>query len=127
MPSYITKIVNVVNGGTPCIQQQVQQGCCSSFSRDSSKFFSNLATKLLEMTTAINTRIEDIKKNCGGQRGQGVFLASIEVPKMTLGVKYEYIEYIRRFGPPTDGKFDESKLNDLRIELGIDTNPDTAL
>lgn len=121
MPSYITKLVNVVNGG-----YQIQGGT-NSFSRDSSNFFSSLATKLLEMATAVNKRIEDIKNNCGGSRSNGVFLASIEAPVMNLGVKYEYIEYIKRFGPPTDGKFDEEKLKQLRIELGIDTNSATSL
>ena len=121
MPSYIKKILN----GGLCQPQQQQQSCCSS--RDSSKFFSNLATKLLEMTTAINTRIEDIKKNCGGKAQSGFFLASVDAPVMNLGVKYEYIEYIKRFGPPIEGKFDETKLHQLRIELGIDTNPNTVL
>jgi hypothetical protein len=124
MPSYITKIVN--NGGI-CVQPQQKQSCCSSFSRDSSKFFSDLAAKLLEMTTAINKRIEDIKKNCGGKAQSGFLLASVEAPVMNLGVKYEYIEYIKRFGPPIEGKFDEKKLEQLRIELGIDTNSATAL
>lgn len=112
MPSYITKLVNTVGGI-----------CCpNTFSKDSSKFFSSLATKLLEMTTAINKRIDDIKKNCkSSSGGGGVLLASIDAPQMTLGVKYEYIEYIKRFGPPTDGIFDEKKLEDLRIELGIST------
>jgi hypothetical protein len=117
MPSYITKIVNVVGsgGGGAC--------CSNTFSKDSSKFFSSLATKLLEMTTAINNRIDDIKKNCkNSSSGKGgVLLASIDAPQMTLGVKYEYIEYIKRFGPPTDGVFDEKKLQDLRTELGITT------
>ncbi len=122
MPSYITKIIN----GGIC-QTPSQQNGCSSFSRDSSNFFSDLATKLLEMTTAVNKRIEDIKKNCGGSKQSGFFLASIEAPVMNLGVKYEYIEYIKRYGPPTDGKFEEEKLKQLRIELGIDTNSATAL
>jgi hypothetical protein len=124
MPSYITKLVNTVN---PIKGGYQTQGGCSSFSRDSSNFFSDLATKLLEMTTAVNKRIEDIKKNCGGSKQSGFFLASIEAPVMNLGVKYEYIEYIKRFGPPTDGKFEEEKLKQLRIELGIDTNSTTSL
>lgn len=116
MPSYITKIANVIgfgNGGGAC--------CTNTFSKDSSKFFSNLATKLLEMTTAINNRIDDIKKNCKNSSSNGILLASIEAPQMTLGVKYEYIEYIKRFGPPTNGIFDENKLQALRTELGIST------
>lgn len=123
MPAYIVK--GVSSGGVYQIPQK--QSCCSSFSRDSSKFFSDLATKLLEMTTAINKRIEDVKKNCGGTQQNGFFLASIETPSMVVGVKYEYIEYIKRFGPPTDGKFEETKLHQLRLELGIDTNSATTL
>ena len=124
MPSYITKILN----GGICQPLPQQSGNCSSFSRDSSNFFSSLATKLLEMATAVNKRINDIKQNCGsGSRQSGFMLASIEAPVMTVGVKYEYIEYIKRFGPPTEGKFDETKLKQLRTELGIDTNSATSL
>lgn len=115
MPTYIIK--NVVPNGSIC----QQESSCNS------KFFSNLAKKLLEMATAVNKRIEDIKKNCVASRQQGVFLASIETPVMNIGVKYEYIEYIKRFGPPTDGKFEEEKLQQIRMELGINTNAATAL
>jgi hypothetical protein len=76
----------------------------------------------MEMTTAITKRIDDIKANCkGGGGASGFLLASIEAPQMTIGVKYEYIEYIKRYGPPPDGKFDETKLQQLRAELGITT------
>jgi hypothetical protein len=117
MPAYITKSVGVNGlgiGGVSC-----QDSSCNS------KFFSNLANKLMEMATAVNKRIDDIKKNCNKGAERGFLLASIETPVMQLGVKYEYLEYIKRFGPPVEGKFDEAKLEQLRIELGIDNTSTT--
>jgi hypothetical protein len=41
---------------------------------------------------------------------------------MALGIKYEYVEYIKQYGPPPDGIFNEEKLAAIRIELGISEN-----
>ena len=117
MPLYIIK-----NKKGNCNEDVYQkESSCNS------KFFSDLATKLLEMAESVNKRMEDIKKNCGGVKSGGIYFGAITVPVMSLGVKYEYIEYIKRFGPPTDGQFDETKLKQLRKELGIDTNSITSL
>ncbi len=94
----------------------------SSYCKDTSRFFSKLATKLKDMATAINARIEDIRSQMCNKSGSGVYLASIDVPQMTLGVRYEYIEYIKRYGPPEDGIFDEALLEGLRRELGISSD-----
>jgi hypothetical protein len=103
-------------------------GCETSYCKDSAIFFNDLATKLLEMASAIDTRIEEIQKNCHNSgSGKGVYFASVEVVPMTVGIKYEYIEYIKIYGPPTDGVFDETKLQQLRVKLGIDTKSSTAL
>lgn len=121
MPTYITKLLNGVSISTECSD--------TTFCKDTSKFFNNLATKLLEMTAAINKRIEDMKVKMSTvcSRQSGIVLASVEAPKMTLGVRYEYIEYINRFGPPSDGVFEEEKLESLRIELGIVTDSSITL
>lgn len=90
-----------------------------SFCRDTSSFFSKLATKLMDMAVTINKRIEKIKSEVKSSSGGGVLLASIETPVMMLGIKVEYMEYIRRYGPPEGGKFDEGKLEIIKNELGI--------
>ena len=87
--------------------------------KDSVRFFTVLAEKLKDMAITINDRIEEIKKNSCQTVPGGIFFASVDVPQMTLGVKYEYIEYITRYGPPDDGIFDPDKLNKIRSELGI--------
>lgn len=91
--------------------------CCPSTTR----FFQNITDKLLKMTQSLKTQFEELKKNACGQKARGAILAEVDAPKMTLGVKTEYIEYIRRFGPPDNGVFDECKLEDLRKELGIES------
>jgi hypothetical protein len=88
-------------------------------SRDTIVFFSKLASKLLTMSETISERMEEMKKHICAKSEAGVLLASIEAPVMTIAIKYEYIEYIKQYGPPPEGKFDEDKLIKLRKELGI--------
>ena len=71
------------------------------------------------MVVSLKKQFEECNKNCG-EKAMGAMLVSIDAPKMNLGVKMEYLEYIKRYGPPCDGKFCEEKLERLRIELGID-------
>lgn len=113
MPSYYVRSGN-----------GVMVGCCpeKTVDRCSAVFFNNLATKLLAMSESIQKRIEDLESRPCNQVSRGFLFASIETPKMALGVKYEYVEYIKRYGPPIKGKFDEDKLNIIREELGIENN-----
>jgi hypothetical protein len=91
--------------------------CCPSTTR----FFQNITDKLLKMTKSLKEQFEELKKQaCNGTKARGAILAEIDAPVMTLGVKMEYIEYIRRFGPPDNGVFEPCKLEDLRKELGIE-------
>ncbi len=112
MPSYIVK------GGN--------SNCCSTSSNDDScksslSFFATLSKKMLDMVKTIKQQFEEIKENCKPKESKGFFLASIEAPKQYIGVKVEYLEYIKRYGPPKDGIFDEKLLEQLRIELGVET------
>ena len=99
-------------------------GCCcvdNSIDRNSAFFFTNLANKLLEMSKTIENKIEEIKKNCNKpvQGGRGVMFASIDTPVMNIAVPREFMEYIKRHGPPPKGKFVPYKLHVIRMELGI--------
>lgn len=101
--------------------------CCdNSIDRTSAMFFSNLATKLIDMVQAFEAQIEKIKEaNNQVSDSKGILLAAIDMPVMTIGVKYEYVEYIKRYGPPTNGNFDETLLQQLRDELGISNTAST--
>ncbi len=115
MPRYLKQYITVGQGA----------GCCSdnSIDRNSALFFSNLATKLLEMSKAIEVRMDELSNRACSQETKGVVMASIETPQMVIGVRYEFIEYIKRYGPPYNGKFDQDKLAAIRIELGIPDEP----
>ena len=91
----------------------------SSVCKDTTKFFGTLATKLLNMAESIHDRIERLKVELCPKPTKGFLLAEIDAPKMVLGIKYEFVEYVKRHGPPKDGKFDEQKLEIIRAELGI--------
>lgn len=99
------------------------KGCCPSggsqlICKDTTRFFWNLSQKLLDMAEAIDKKIYDLEnKVCSD--GRGIFFAKIDAPKQAVGVKMEYLEYIKRYGPPTDGIFDPVKLEALRVELGL--------
>lgn len=119
MPRYILtrSTANPTNGGC----------CCdNSIDRNSALFFSNLAAKLIDLTKAFEAKIDEIKKNCGStSQARGFILAQIDAKPPTIGVKREYLEYIKRYGPPMDGVFDETLLQQLRDELGISATANT--
>lgn len=112
MPSYLVSGNNYNNN---C-------GSETSYCRDTSSFFSKLATKLMDMAVTINKRIEKIQSEVKCSSGGGVLLASIEAPVMMLAIKVEYMEYVRRYGPPDGGKFDQEKINIIKNDLGITDN-----
>jgi hypothetical protein len=118
MPNFLR--VSSVLGGSA-------NGCCvdNTLDRNSALFFNNMATKLLEMSIAIEARFDDIRKRCGAAVSSGptFFFASIETPTMVVSVPIEYTEYIKRFGPPHKGRFDEDKLKFVCFSLGIPFTP----
>lgn len=71
------------------------------------------------MSKAIEKRMEELANKVPPPQQSGFLFAKIDTPVMTVGVKMEYVEYIKRYGPPIKGKFDEEKLEELRAELGI--------
>lgn len=117
MPRYILK------GNTASVTAGINSldDVLSFYAAKSLEFFNNLSTKLRDLTVSLKNTFEDLKKKCGGAKALGPVMASITVPKVTMGIKYEYIEYIKRFGPPENGIFDEVLLEKLRIELNIIT------
>ena len=118
MPNYIIKQST----------NQRNTSCNTSYCKDSAIFFNDLATKLLEMASAVDTRIEEIQKNCHkAGSGKGVYFVSVDVEPPPIGIKYEYIHYIKVYGPPSDGEFDEAILQKIRIEFGLNTNSLTTL
>lgn len=113
MPRYLMS-------GSSMLCGKSSAGCTSSNINCSSaiNFLDILSLKLLEMTKSLQEQFEECK-HVPTTQASGFVLASVDVPKMVVGVKYEYIVYIQRYGPPTNGAFDESILTHLRTELGI--------
>jgi len=82
-------------------------------------FISTVATKLLDLTTSIDDRIETIQKNCKGYTSEKLILASVDTPNMNISIGPEYVIYVQKHGPPKLGQFDPDKLAEIRAELGI--------
>jgi hypothetical protein len=101
------------------IEGSVVKSCNQpSLCKDTTRFFWNLSQKLLDMAEAIDKKIYDLQNKVCAPGGGGILFAKIDAPKQTVGVKVEYMEYLKRYGPPEDGIFDPVKLEQLRIELG---------
>ena len=84
-------------------------------------FFETLSDKLVCMVISLQKQFDECHAAAATQNEGGFVLVEIDVPKQSLGIKYEYIEYIKRYGPPCDGIFCEEKLKCLRTELGIES------
>ncbi len=113
MPRYLTR-----PGSTAYACSGGSDMCDAYCAAKSLEFFDTLSEKLVLMTQSLNDQFEDIRKQIYTQ-GQGAVLASVVAQPPPIGVKYEYIEYIKEFGPPLDGIFDQQKLITLRIRLGL--------
>jgi hypothetical protein len=119
MPSYINRLIQFgTNGGYGCCESRSapkEDSCQSSLN-----FFTKLTEKMVIMVKSLKQQFEECRKQIT-TKAKGFLLAEVEVKTAPLNVKYEYIEYIKRYGPPTNGVFDEDKLKKLRTELGLDT------
>ena len=78
-------------------------------------FLKKLVDKLEAVAESVLTNY-----GCGGKRklpeGSMVLVtAPVEVPRADIGL--EYLVYVKRFGPPVNGIFEEEKLNIIRGEI----------
>jgi hypothetical protein len=112
MPRFLSSLRKSCNSYNPCNNN-------NDYCKDNVRFFSLLAIKLKNMAISINNRINELKNNSCKTYSKAFIFAAVDVPKMTIGVKQEYIIYITRYGPPDNGIFDPDKLELLRAELGI--------
>ena len=87
--------------------------CCPS----STLFLESLTNKLIAMTTSLKQQFIDLKNNQKESTGpRAPRLVEIQV-KTNISVKYEYIIYLKRYGPPVNGIFDPVYLSLIRAEL----------
>lgn len=96
--------------------------CNAICSAKSLEFFDKLSKKLVLVSEALQEQFNELKKAAYARVSGGPVIASIDAPDVPLGVKYEYIEYIKRYGPPAKGEFNPTLLFGIRLELGIPTN-----
>lgn len=122
MPSYLSQSQSCLSNNTSANST----ACCAPEACQSSLvFFNTLSEKMLDMVTTLKTQFEKCAANANNNStARGFILAKIDAKPPTLGIKYEYLEYIKRYGPPSDGQFDPVLLQQLRTELGI---PDTTI
>lgn len=85
---------------------------------DTVDFIGKMTEKLITMIHVIDKRIEDARQeNTAPTQVSGFGYA--EIPQIKVQIKQEYIVYICKYGPPTDGIFNMTLLNDIREKLGI--------
>jgi hypothetical protein len=121
MPAYL-RFRGVMSGGANA-GGCVKINCSSSGIKcmSSVNFLEKLSNKLMDMTKSLQEQFAELVRPppTSGTDGGGFYIAKIDTPVMVIGVKYEYVLYIQRYGPPNDGIFDEAILSELRAELGI--------
>lgn len=119
MPRFINKNIATLNGSVVSGSDLYP----ALYSAKSVQFFSTLSDKLVSMTESLKAQFNALRIEALGRSAEGAIFASITAPKLTLGVKYEYIEYINRYGPPADGKFDAGLLATIRQEMIVGGGP----
>ncbi len=95
--------------------------CNAICSAKSLEFFDKLSKKLVLVTEALQEQFNELKKAAYARVSGGPVIAAIDAPDIPLGIKYEFVEYIKRYGPPPKGEFDPTLLYGIRLELGIST------
>lgn len=115
MPRFINKNIATLNGSAVSGSDLYP----ALYSEKSVEFFSTLSDKLVSMTESLQKQFDALRREALARSANGPIMASVVAPKMTLGVKYEYIEYINRYGPPADGVYDPVILETLRQELAM--------
>lgn len=97
-------------------------GCCSKSASEyetSVNFFSQMSEKLTAMVSTVKTQFDDYRAQIDKFTTPKGIVSKVDTPGLVLGVGQEYLEYIKRFGPPPNGVWDPAKIAQLRIELGI--------
>lgn len=104
-------------GGTTASPSTDGGSCCCP---SSTKFLETLTDKLIDMAAALQKRITELESRPPPGTTRGVIFADISVGSHA-SVKYEYVIYIQRYGPPINGIFDPIYLDLLRAELAAST------
>lgn len=120
MPTYLlqSEINELTNFGN--FNANAGACCAPEACQSSLLFFNTLSEKMLNMVTTLKEQFAECAANANASAtAKGFFLVKIEAPSGILGVRQEYIAYINRYGPPPNGVFDETLLQQLRTELGI--------
>lgn len=90
--------------------------------RSTTKFFESLVNKLEEMTLSLKEQFIEIEGRCNIVPKRGCVLAEAAIESTIVEVKYVYVQYIRRYGPPPNGIFDEELLTELRNQNDCDSS-----
>ena len=85
--------------------------CCPS----STKFLETLTNKLVDMTKSLQIQFAELVRP-PSSAFSGIRLAEVDVSQRVLA-RYEYLFYIRRYGPPANGIFDPIYLDLIRAEI----------
>jgi hypothetical protein len=68
------------------------------------------------MTNSLKTQFAELVKPPAQGESRGFYLATVPL-SAKVDTKYEYLFYIRRYGPPTNGIFDPIYLDLIRAEI----------
>lgn len=118
MPWYLTRGKRTIKSGNLGGVGGVPDTFCDAYCDTKFiGFIDELTTKLYKVVNKVKDDMATLRDAANGRCANGAILAEITPPKETLGVKREYIIYLERYGPPTNGIFDPALLSSIKAEL----------
>lgn len=88
--------------------------CCPS----TTTFLSTLVDKLYTMASRLKDQFDALEAKTQRTPQRGIIFAEIDT-SVGVSIKYEYVIYIEKYGPPIDGIFDETLLAQIRAEMAV--------
>ena len=104
-------LTNPYSLSNPSANADAGNCCCPS----STKFLETLTNKLVDMTTSLKEQFAELV-HPSTTTHRGIRLAETDATQH-VQTRYEYLFYVRRYGPPEKGIFDPVYLDLIRAEI----------
>ncbi len=117
MPRYLNKKIASLNGAISGTELYP-----ALYSAKSVEFFNTLSDKLVDMSQSLKNQFDILRLEALARPANGPEFAAIDAPSLQLDIGSEYFQYINLYGPPTNGQFDQTLLEKIRVDMGISVN-----
>jgi hypothetical protein len=106
-------IPTTIQPTTTITQSSTSSSCCCP---STTTFLSTLVDKLHTMASRLKDQFDALEAKTQRTPQKGIIFAEIDTT-VGVSIKYEYVIYIEKYGPPIDGIFDEALIAQIRAEM----------